>query len=118
VRTILIVDDDAHFRSLARRLLEADGFEVVGEACDGASGLAAAGSLRPEVVLLDVGLPDLDGFEVARMLAGNQTAASVIMTSSRDARAYGRRISNAGNISFLPKERISGAAIRALLERP
>jgi two-component system response regulator EvgA len=117
VKTILIVDDDARFRSQARRLLEADGFTVIGEASDGASGIAAAGTLRPDVVLLDVGLPDLDGFEVARTLSDTQPAASVVLTSSRDARAYGRRISNAGNVGFLPKERISGTAIRDLVER-
>ena len=69
MNTILIVDDNAGFRVQARALLEADGFDVVGEAADGISGLAAARTLRPDLVLLDIGLPDVEGFEVARELA-------------------------------------------------
>jgi DNA-binding NarL/FixJ family response regulator len=66
---VLIVDDHDGFRSSARALLEAEGFDVVGEAGDAASALAAAARLRPEVVLLDIQLPGIDGFEVAARLA-------------------------------------------------
>ena len=116
--TILIVDDDARFRTQARDVLEADGFVVIGEAADGASGLEAAQTLRPEFVLLDIGLPDIEGFEVARTLAVHGPPPWVVLTSSRDARAYGRRLTNGHSLGFIPKERISGPAIRALVDRP
>jgi DNA-binding NarL/FixJ family response regulator len=115
--TILIIDDDPRFRAQARDLLEADGFIVIGQAIDGASGLGAARSLRPDFVLLDIGLPDLDGFEVARSLAIGDAPPLVVLTSSRDARAYGRRVTNGHAVGFIPKEQISGAAIRALVDR-
>jgi len=72
--TLLIVDDHPGFRSLARRLLEAGGFEVVGEAADGHAAIAAARTLRPDVVLLDIQLPDIDGFEVTALLRGPRAA--------------------------------------------
>src|SRR3954454_201506 len=78
VQTVLIVDDHAGFRSLARRLLEAAGYEVVGEAHDGASAIELAWGLRPAIVLLDVQLPDLDGFEVARRLADEGLGAATV----------------------------------------
>jgi DNA-binding NarL/FixJ family response regulator len=115
--TILIVDDDPRFRTQARDLLAADGFDVVGQAVDGASGLEAARSLRPDFVLLDIGLPDVGGFAVARALAGDRPAPLVVLTSSRDARAYGRRLTDGDCLGFIPKELVSGAAIRALVER-
>lgn len=116
--TILIVDDDPRFRAQARDVLEADGFVVIGEAVDGASGLDAARALRPDYLLLDIGLPDVEGFEVAKTLAVEGPPPWVVLTSSRDARAYGRRITNGHALGFIPKERISGAAIRGLVERP
>jgi two-component system response regulator EvgA len=115
--TILIIDDDPRFRTQACDVLEADGFVVIGEAGDGASGLEAARTLRPDFVLLDIGLPDVEGFEVARSLALNRPPPLVVLTSSRDARAYGRRLTNGHSLGFIPKERISGAAIRALVDR-
>jgi DNA-binding NarL/FixJ family response regulator len=116
--TILIVDDDPRFRTQARDILAADGFVVIGEAVDGASGLAAARALQPDFVLLDIGLPDIEGFDVATVLAINGPPPWVVLTSSRDARAYGRRLTNGHSLGFIPKERISGAAIRALVDRP
>ena len=116
--TILIVDDDPRFRTQASGLLETDGFVVVGEAVDGASGLEAARSLRPDFVLVDIGLPDVEGFEVADALSIGGPPPLVVLTSSRDARAYGRRLASGRFLGFIPKERISGAAIRALVERP
>jgi DNA-binding NarL/FixJ family response regulator len=116
--TILIVDDDPRFRAQARDVLEADGFVVIGEAVDGASGLEAAQALRPDYLLLDIGLPDVEGFEVAKTLAVDGPPPWVVLTSSRDARAYGRRLTNGHSLGFIPKERISGAAIRGLVEQP
>ena len=115
--TILIVDDDPRFRTQARDVLEADGFVVIGEAVDGASGLKAAQALQPDFVLLDIGLPDIEGFEVAKALAADGPPPWVVLTSSRDARAYGRRLTNGHSLGFIPKERISGAEIRALVDR-
>jgi len=83
-RTVLIVDDHPSFRTSARRVLEADGYHVAGEAHDGRSGIAAARALRPDIVLLDVHLPDLDGFEVAAALTGPDDVPIVVLTSSRD----------------------------------
>jgi two-component system response regulator EvgA len=115
--TILIVDDDPRFRAQARDLLEADGFVVIGEAVDGASGLKAAQALQPDFVLLDIGLPDIEGFEVATTLAVSGPPPRVVLTSSRDARAYGRRLTNGHALGFIPKEQLSGAAIRAMVDR-
>jgi DNA-binding NarL/FixJ family response regulator len=113
--TVLIVDDHATFRSFARELLEADGFQVVGESEDGASALEAARTLRPDVVLLDVQLPDFDGFEVAARLRAAGVPSSIVLVSSRDASDYGRDIASSGAAGFVPKGELSGSAIRALL---
>jgi DNA-binding NarL/FixJ family response regulator len=116
MNTILIVDDNAGFRVQARALLEADGFEVVGEAIDGTSGLAAALSLRPDLLLLDIGLPDVEGFDVARTLAITGPPPLVVLTSSREASAYGPRLANSRVLGFIAKDELSGAAIRALVD--
>ena len=116
--TILIVDDDPRFRTQARDILAGDGFDVIGEAVDGASGLEAAQALQPDFVLLDIGLPDIEGFQVAHDLAMDGPPPLVVLTSSRDARAYGRRLTSGDCLGFLPKEKVSGAAIRALVDRP
>jgi two-component system nitrate/nitrite response regulator NarL len=113
--TVLIVDDHAGFRRAARALLRADGFEVVGEAADGSQALAQAETLRPDVVLLDVQLPDLDGFAVAGRLADQPDAPQVILISSRDAHEYGGQVEAASSRGFISKSLLSGAAIRALL---
>ena len=89
---MLIVDDHEHFRRSARRLLEAGGFVLVGEAADGTTALAAVAELRPELVLLDVVLPDLDGLEVAARLAEEDPPPVVILTSSRGRAEFGPRL--------------------------
>jgi DNA-binding NarL/FixJ family response regulator len=113
--TILIIDDHAAFRVQARALLEADGFSVIGEAVDGASGLEAARTLRPDLVLLDIGLPDVEGFEVATELAVTGPPPFVVLTSSREASEYGPRLTSSQVLGFIPKDELSGAAIRALI---
>jgi DNA-binding NarL/FixJ family response regulator len=112
--TVLIVDDHDGFRESARALLEAEGFAVVGGAADGASALAAVQRLRPEVVLLDVQLPDLDGFAVAEQLAAVPDPPRVVLISSRDAAAYGPRLDAAPACGFLAKRELSGASLAAL----
>lgn len=113
--TVLIVDDHADFRSLARELLEADGFQVVGDAADGESALRASRRLRPEVVLLDVQLPDTDGFAVAGALALGPEPPSVVLVSSRRAADYGPRVEAAAVRGFLTKDALTAAALTALL---
>jgi DNA-binding NarL/FixJ family response regulator len=112
---ILIVDDNARFRVRARRRLEADGYTVVAEAADGASALEAARRHRPEVVLLDVGLPDMSGLAVAEQLTREPGAPAVVLTSTHDAADFGERVISCGARGFVPKAALSGDAITALL---
>ncbi len=112
--TVLIVDDHAAFRSLARQVLQADGYDVIGEAADGRTGLDAARSLQPDVVLLDVRLPDMDGFQVAGDLAQRCTAA-VVVTSSSDDPLYPARATTSGARGFVAKHDVCGAALDRLL---
>jgi DNA-binding NarL/FixJ family response regulator len=109
--TVLIVDDHAAFRGFARRLLEAGGMTVVGEAHDGGSAVAAARDLAPDLVLLDVMLPDTDGFAVAEQVAGH---ARVILTSSREFDDLRERLAGSPAHGFLPKAELSAEALRAI----
>src|SRR5215217_1120989 len=99
--SVLIIDDDAGFRVQVKALLVADGFAVAGEAEDGWSGLEAARFLRPDYVLLDLGLPDVDGFEVADALAGDQEPPIVVLTSGREASDFGPRLTNSRAAGFI-----------------
>ena len=112
---VLIVDDHPAFRAAARRLLEVEGYDVVGEAADGQSGIDAACALRPDVVLLDIQLPDCDGFEVAQRLSGCANAPAVVLTSSRDPSDYGPALTTAPACGFVPKAELSGAGIAGIL---
>lgn len=112
--TVLIVNDHADFRAFARALLEADGFEVVGEAGDGVSGLTAARALKPALVLLDVQLPDIDGFAVCEQLAGGAGPPAVVLTSSREAASYRRRLGESRARGFITKADLSGPALATL----
>ena len=114
--TLLIVDDHATFRSTARALLECDGWTVVGEAPDGTSGLTAARELKPDVVLLDVRLPDIDGFAVAEKLAAEGGGPAVIVTSSSDDPLYPDRARRTGARGFVAKHDLSGAALQRVLD--
>jgi CheY-like chemotaxis protein len=113
--SVLIVDDDARFRAWARVLLERAGYVVVGEAADGASAIAAAHRARPELMLLDLQLPDTDGFAVALALSGEPSPPAIVLTSTRDPGDYGERIDNSGALGFLPKEQVSGEALAGLV---
>lgn len=114
-RTVLVVDDHAGFRSRARMLLDAEGYEVVGEAADGRTAMAEAERLRPDVVLLDVQLPDQDGFEVAARITGIAEAPAVVLTSSRDWSDSAELVVRSGARGFLPKDQLSGFAMAELL---
>jgi DNA-binding NarL/FixJ family response regulator len=113
---VLIVDDHAPFRALARMLLVADGFDVVGEAGDGRYALAAAHDLQPDVVLLDVQLPGADGFAVAEALAARPSAPAVVLVSSRSRSDYGNRVAENVACGFIAKDELSGTALRLVLE--
>jgi DNA-binding NarL/FixJ family response regulator len=112
-RTVLIVDDHAEFRLLARELLEADGFVVVGEARDAQGALGAACDLRPEVVLLDVRLPDGSGVDVARTMTAWAAPPVVVLTSTAD---YTDEARQCGASGFISKGLLSGPVLRATLE--
>jgi DNA-binding NarL/FixJ family response regulator len=111
--TVLIVDDHHTFRSSARRLLENEGFDVIGEAADGQEGLSLARRLAPKLVLLDVALPDMSGYDVADQLRGS--ASQVVLVSSRAQEDLGRRVRESGALGFISKDRLSGDAILALV---
>jgi DNA-binding NarL/FixJ family response regulator len=116
MHTVLVVDDHPSFRASARAVLESEGFDVVGEAADGATALAAIAELDPDVVLLDVQLPDMTGFDVCAALASrNGSGPAVILVSSRDAADYGDLLVASGARGFVPKAELSGEAVSALL---
>jgi DNA-binding NarL/FixJ family response regulator len=113
--TVLIVDDHPSFRASARIVLESEGFEVVGEAEDGASAISQWSRLRPEVVLLDVQLPDTDGFHVCAELMLRDDSPKVILTSSRDSSDFGPLVHTSGARGFVPKAELSGERVQELL---
>jgi len=113
--TVLIVDDHDEFRASASALLEAEGFAIIGGVPDGAAALAAVERLRPDVVLLDVQLPDLDGFTVAERLAATADPPRVVLISSRERTAYGSRLDAAPAEGFLAKRELSGASLAELV---
>jgi DNA-binding NarL/FixJ family response regulator len=113
--TVLIVDDHSDFRTWARVMLEEGGYTVVSEAADGASAFDAARRLRPEVVLLDVQLPGMDGFEVARRLGAEQWSPAIVLTSTRDASEYGDRLARSSVLGFLAKDELSAQSLAGVL---
>jgi two-component system nitrate/nitrite response regulator NarL len=110
-RTVLIVDDHARFRRSARALLEYEGFDVVGEAATGEDAVALAADLAPEMLLLDVQLPDFDGFEVAARLRGRAPSPQIVLVSNRDAVDYGAKLAASGVRGFIPKAQLSGESL-------
>lgn len=110
---VVIVDDHARFRAQAAELLTLERFRVVGDAGTGARGVELSRSLAPDLVLLDVGLPDANGFDL--VAAMRESGAAVVLTSSRSQRDYGTRVSDSGADGFISKAELSGEAIRSLL---
>jgi CheY-like chemotaxis protein len=113
---IVIVDDDPAFLATVRVLLEAEGFVVVGEALNGLDGVAAAAELKPDIVLVDVNLPDIDGFEVVERLADGEGAPPVVLTSIRAASDFGNLIETSRARAFIAKADITGEALAKFLD--
>ena len=116
VARIVIVDDDPRFRGIARRLLESEGFEVVGEAADGREAVSVSRELDPDIVLLDVQLPDIDGIQVAAQIAAGGARPAVVLTSTRDESDFGPELQESGARGFVPKDEISAQRITSLCE--
>ena len=114
-RTVLIVDDHRAFRESASALLASAGFTVVGLARDGAEAIVQTRLLSPQIVLLDIQLPDVDGFEVAEWLGAMSDPPDVVLISSRDAASYGPRLAAGLACGFIAKRRLSGATLAALV---
>jgi DNA-binding NarL/FixJ family response regulator len=115
MQAILLVDDDPAFRAAARDLLGAAGFAVTGEAATGREALATAAAMRPSLVLLDVQLPGIDGFEVVRWLQRQPDPPAIVLISTREAADYGRRVAESGAAGFITKSKLSGDSLRAIL---
>ena len=113
--TVVIVDDHPGFRASARMLLEAEGYDVVGEAADGASGLKVVAELDPDVVLLDIQLPDIDGFQVATQLAAAGTRGAIVLVSSRAREDLRSLVEGSAARGFIPKSELSGDALEAVI---
>ena len=114
---VLIVDDHQGFRSVARRLVEEAGLAVVGEAATGREALREERRLRPDIVLLDIQLPDLDGFVVAYTLTLMAVAPAVVLVSTREASDYGLLIPACGAVGFISKSDLSAASLARMLGR-
>jgi DNA-binding NarL/FixJ family response regulator len=112
---VLLVDDHRGFRERARVLLEAEGFDVVGEAADGRSGLAAAARLHPDVALVDVQLADLDGFAVAAAMRSAGTAARIVLISGREAEDFGVRLDGSAADGFIAKADLCGERLTEVI---
>ena len=115
-RTVLIVDDHPSFRASARAMLESEGFVVVGEAENGAGAIDAVELLSPDVVVLDVQLPDMTGFDVCAALQHLDGAPpDIILVSSRDVSDYGELVARSCACGFVAKAELSGDLVAALL---
>ena len=114
VPTVLIVDDHADFRRFVRQLLETGGFTVVGEAADASEARHAVLELEPEVVLLDIQLPDEDGLLLAQELRSSAPASAIVLTSSRERADFGSRLERASASGFITKADLSPGAVAAV----
>jgi CheY-like chemotaxis protein len=111
---VLVVDDHDGFRAFARMMLEKAGFTVA-EAADGLEATDIARLIEPDLILLDVQLRGIDGFEVARRIGSHRGSPVVVLTSTREASVYGERIGSSPAAGFLPKDQLSGSVLGAFL---
>ena len=115
--TVIIVDDHAGFRAGAAQLLKAAGYEVVASCPDGRSALAAISQLHPDVLLLDVQLPDIDGFQLIAQLDAGADGPTIVLTSSREAADYGGRVARSGAAGFITKAELSARSLAQVVTR-
>lgn len=113
--TVVIVDDHAGFRRAARAVLESEGFIVLGEAGDARSGYDLVASVRPDVALLDIGLPDEDGFELTDRLMVRADPPIVVLISGRGRAFYQDRLDRTRARGFIAKRDLTGATLGALM---
>lgn len=116
-RRILVVDDHPGFRRQVRLMLEEAGYDVVAEAADAAGAITAAGLSSPDIALVDIGLPDRDGFIVAQALTSGGAAPAVVLVSGRDASHYGPRVAACGARGFVAKVDLTAGSLEAVLGR-
>ena len=114
---VLLVDDHAEFRAFARGLITSAGYRVIAEAADGSAALRAAALHHPEIVVLDIRLPDMSGLDVARRMNAGPNPPVVILISSGDRREYERVAREAGALGFIPKADLTAAALRVLADQ-
>ncbi|MGB0890375.1 MAG: response regulator [Solirubrobacterales bacterium] len=116
-QSVLVVDDHPAFRASVRRLLESEGYSVIGEAGDGIAAVHAAGQLQPDVVLLDIQLPDIDGFEVADRIeaAASDDGPAIVLVSSRDRSDFGPLLDSSRVRGFVSKAELTGEALSEML---
>ena len=114
-KRVLIAEDEALIRLDLAEMLVEEGYDVVGEAGDGVEAVECAARLKPDLVLLDVQLPDMDGFEIATLLQGNGHRPAIVLTSSRDAAEFGSLIEQSPARGFVPKAELSGGRLAELL---
>ena len=113
---VLIVDDDPRFRALARALLEASGYAIVGEAADGEQALAAVARFRPDAAVVDVQLPDTDGFALARRLVDANHSLRILLTSMDPTLATPAALADSGALAFVPKDDLAVTDLAPWLE--
>jgi DNA-binding NarL/FixJ family response regulator len=114
--TVVTIDDQPRFRALARQLVDSvPGLHVIADASTGHEGLALVRSLRPDVVLLDVNLPDIDGIKVCVQLREERPTPMVILVSSDDEPEYATAAHECGALAFVPKQRLTAALLQAIL---
>lgn len=109
--TVLLVDDHSSFRAAAREILELGAFRVIAEACDARGARIHAASHQPDVVLLDIGLPDADGWSVADWLQSNVPDARVVMVSSRPIEEIRTRLADAPVVGFISKNALTATSL-------
>jgi CheY-like chemotaxis protein len=114
---VLLVDDAAAIRNAIRGVLEDAGIQVVGEASDGVQGVALAGSLRPDVVLMDLRMPSSDGFQATAQIVKELPGTRVVVLSAYESEESAEAVIAAGAFAFLPKhcgaERIRETVVAA-----